>query len=85
MSKILEFILAKMIGYLAETYGLLPKTHMGARRAVSTEHALHYIIERVISAWNKSKVASLLLLDVSGAFDNVSKERLLVRNPGSKG
>lgn len=50
---------------------------MGARRVVSTEHALHYLVERVHAAWDKGKVATTLLLDVLGAFDNVSRPRLL--------
>ncbi|KAM0724065.1 hypothetical protein Q7P37_000245 [Cladosporium fusiforme] len=62
-----------------ETYHVLPNTHIGGRKLRSTEHALHMIIERIYKAWNsgRGKVASLLLLDVSGAFDNVSHERLL--------
>lgn len=77
LSKLLEFMLAKRISYLAETHKLLPRTHLGARRAVSSEHALHYLVERIYAAWNKGKVATTLLLDVSGAFDNVSRPRLL--------
>ncbi len=77
LGKALEFILAKRITYLAETYGLLPHNHFGARRTRSTEHALHYIVECIYSSWNKKKIASVLLLDVTGAFDNVSKDRLL--------
>lgn len=77
LSKLLEFILARRISYLAETYRLLPRTHMGARRATSTEHVLHYMVERVHSAWNKGETASTMLLDVSGGFDNVSRPRLL--------
>jgi hypothetical protein len=34
-------------------------------------------MEKVYKAWRRKKVASLLMLDVSGAFDNVSHERLL--------
>ncbi len=77
LGKALKFILTKRIIYLAETYGLLPHNYFGARRARSTEHALHYILERIYSSWNKKKIASVLLLDVTGAFDNVSKDRLL--------
>jgi hypothetical protein len=77
ISKTFEFLLAKRISYLAETHKLLPRTHMGARRSVSTEHALHYLVERIYAAWNNGKVATTLLLDVSGAFDNVSRSRLL--------
>ena len=50
LRKALEFILAKRITYLAETYELLPHNHFGARRARSTEHALHYIVERIYSS-----------------------------------
>ena len=77
ISKIMEFILAKRISYMAETMSLLPRSHFGARKAVSIEHALHYLVEKIISAWNRGKLATLLLLDVTGAFDNVSKKRLL--------
>jgi len=48
-----------------------------ARRAASTEHALHYVLERVYSAWSEGKISSILLLDISGAFDKVSQPRLL--------
>lgn len=77
LGKAFEFILAKRITYIAETYGLLPSNYLSARRASSTEHALHYMTERIYSAWNTKKIASALLLDVTGAFDNVSKDRLL--------
>ncbi|RYC62821.1 Ribonuclease H [Xylaria longipes] len=75
----MDAIIAKRISYLAEVYQLLPNKHIGGRRLRSTEHALHIIIEKIYSAWNtgKGQVASLLLLDVSGAFDNVSHQRLL--------
>lgn len=77
IGKALETILAKRIAYLAESHGLLPKTHMGGRKCTSTEHAVHFLIEKILAAWNKGNVASALFLDVSGAFDNVSHKRLL--------
>ncbi|KAJ3552122.1 hypothetical protein NPX13_g11188 [Xylaria arbuscula] len=79
IGKVMDAIIAKRISYMAETYQLLPDTHIGGRRLRSTEQALHIIIEKIYKAWNtgKGKVASLLLLDVSGAFDNVSHQRLL--------
>jgi hypothetical protein len=33
-------------------------------------------MEKMFKAWRRKKVASLLMLDVSGAFDNVSHARL---------
>ena len=55
---------------------------MGARKGRSVETALESLTDAVHTVWNCStanskKVASLLLLDVAGAFDNVSYERLL--------
>ncbi|KAK4071132.1 hypothetical protein Purlil1_13494 [Purpureocillium lilacinum] len=79
LGKVMDAIIATRLSYIAETYQLLPATHMGGRKLRSTEHALHYIIDSIYDAWNKGggMVASLLLLDVSGAFDNISHRRLL--------
>ncbi|KAI3545670.1 zinc knuckle [Colletotrichum abscissum] len=79
VGKIMDAIIARRLSYLAETHGLLPDSHMGGRRRRSTEHALHQIVDRIYEAWGSGQgmVASLLLLDVSGAFDNVSHRRLL--------
>jgi retron-type reverse transcriptase len=79
IGKIMDSIVARRLSYMAETHQLLPQRHMGGRKQRSTEHALHRIIDNIYEAWNtgSGKVASLLLLDVSGAFDNVSNRRLL--------
>jgi len=77
IAKLQEFILARRISYLAETHNLLPRTHMGARRAASTEHALHYVLERIYSSWSEGKISTALLRDISGAFDKVTRPRLL--------
>lgn len=79
IGKVMDAILARRLSYLVESQGGLPDTHMGGRKQRSTEHALHAIVERIYAAWNtgQGQVASLLLLDVSGAFDNVSHRRLL--------
>lgn len=76
LGKALESVLATRISYLVETHGLLPKTHVGARRGRSTEDALHKTVEKIYSGWNKNSVASLLMLDISGAYDHVSQHRL---------
>ena len=77
IGKLMESIIAKRISALAERYHLLPKTHIGGRRLRSTDHAIHYLLERISEIWTHGKVASLLLLDVAGAFDKVSHTRLL--------
>ncbi|KID81777.1 pol-like protein [Metarhizium guizhouense ARSEF 977] len=79
IGKIMDAIIANRLSYVAETYDLLPVTHIGGRKLRSAEHAIHHIIDKIYEAWNRGQgqVASLLLLDVSGAFDNVSHKRLL--------
>jgi hypothetical protein len=79
IGKIMDAVLTRRLSYLVEAHHVLPNAHIGGRKLRSTEHALHLIIEKIYKAWNtgRGKVASLLLLDVSGAFDNVSHERLI--------
>ncbi|KAJ5303939.1 uncharacterized protein N7443_003599 [Penicillium atrosanguineum] len=78
LGKFPEAVVARRISYAVETMGLLPKTHLGGRRGISTDHAIHNMIDRIKMAWGKGKpVVSLLMLDVSGAYDNVSHDRLL--------
>jgi exonuclease III len=77
IGKVLDTVLARRIQYYAERHKMLPTTHTGGRKQSSCEHAIHLLIEKVHTAWRKRKVASLLMLDVSGAFDNVSHTRLL--------
>ena len=77
LGKALEAIVANRLAYLADVYGLLPSRHTGGRKLASTDHAIHFLLQKIHQAWSENKVASLLLLDVSGAYDNVSRERLL--------
>ena len=86
MGKALEAVVARRLGDYVEERNLLPLEQMGARRGRSTEIALEIIVNAVHTVWGSGKqyVASLLSLDVAGAFDNVSYERLLY-NLKSKG
>ena len=77
IKKAMEFILIRRIAYLAETHNLLSFTHMEGRRLRSCEHDIHYLLERIYQAWNSDKVVTLLLLNVSNAYDKVSHPRLL--------
>jgi len=82
LGKALEAVISKKLSDIAEKHDLLPPQQMGARRGRSVETALETLTDAVHTTWNhgkggKGKVASLLSLDVAGAFDNVSHERLL--------
>lgn len=79
LGKALETVIAKRLGDCAEDNSLLPPEQMGARRKRSTETALETIVNAIHTVWDwgKTNVASLLSLDVAGAFDNVLHQRLL--------
>jgi hypothetical protein len=62
---------------MAEEYGLLPDNHFGGRKGQGTDTALHAVVETIQNAWKTGKIVTILLLDISGAFDNVSHLRLV--------
>lgn len=86
LGKALETVVATKLSDCAEANELLPPEQMGARRKRSTETALETIVDAIHTVWDcgKANVASLLSLDVAGAFDNVSHERL-IHNLRAKG
>ena len=80
MGKLLEIIIARRLSELVETNHLLPDTQMGARKGRSTVTALQLITEQIHTIWNlpgKPRVATILSMDIAGAFDNASHQRLL--------
>ncbi|KAI0995822.1 hypothetical protein K3495_g12360 [Podosphaera aphanis] len=79
MGKLLEKLIAKRISRTAETHHLLPEEQMGARPNRSTVTAIEMLTEQIQTTWgrDKKRVTSLLSLDISGTFDNVSHQRLI--------
>jgi retron-type reverse transcriptase len=78
IGKVIETLIAKRIGKAAEDNHLLPDTQMGARAGRSTETALELLTRQVHTIWSsKRHVATLLSIDISGAFDIVNPFRLL--------
>ena len=76
IGKVMESIIATRLSYAAEIFNLLPEDHFEGRKCFSPEQALHYIIEKIHSAWTDKKIVSMLTLDVIGAFPNVFQPRL---------
>ena len=76
LGKISEKILATRLGYLASTsLGLLHQSQIGGRlknSSIDAALALQYYIEK-----DTSLTTSCLFLDIKGAFDHVSLNRLL--------
>ncbi|KAI0990830.1 hypothetical protein K3495_g17357, partial [Podosphaera aphanis] len=71
MGKLLEKLVASRISKAAEDFNLLPEEQMGARPNRSTISAIELLTKQIHTIWGKDKkqVASLLSLDISGAFD----------------
>jgi retron-type reverse transcriptase len=78
LGKVVESLAARQLRDLAEQYHLLPNTQMGKRPNRSTETALELLIEQIHTVWGPNRhIASVLSLDISGAFDTVNHLRLL--------
>ena len=78
MGKVFESVIAQRLSNLAEQHNLLLDTQMGNRKNRSTEAALELLVEQIHTVWGSKKhVASVLSLDISGAFDTVNHIRLL--------
>jgi hypothetical protein len=74
---VVEAVVADRVTQAAEAEGLLPEEQMGNRANRSTELAIRLVAAQVQEAWRQGATASLLQLDISGAFDTVNHTRLL--------
>jgi hypothetical protein len=76
---VIEKVIAKRVRDAAEAQNLLPPEQMGARAGRSAGTALELLTSMVRTIWRerKGQVATLLSLDISGAFDTVVHERLV--------
>ena len=77
LGKVLERILAQRLGEMAETGPLLHNSQMGGQKKKSAVDAALLLKDFVEKAKAKKHKASVVFLDVKGAFDHVSKDRLL--------
>jgi hypothetical protein len=77
LGKVMEAIVAERITEAAETHKLLPDNQMGNRRNRSTELAVRLLTDQIQTAWKYKATATLLQLDIKGAFDAVNHSKLL--------
>lgn len=73
----MESVTARDLQEITEKHNLLPEMQMGARRNRSTQTALDLLITQIHTIWEAGGKASLLSLDMSGAFDHVIKRKLV--------
>ena len=69
--------MAKRLIKAVENNGLLPEGQFGNRKGRSTEVAARFLAVAVRTAWAWGGLASLLQLDLKGAFDTVHHMILL--------
>ena len=77
IAKIFTALVAEDITTLAEQHKLLPACHFGGRPGLRTTDSMHLLTHRIKQAWRNGRVASILFLDIEGAFPNAVKDRLL--------
>jgi len=73
VGKVMDKVLTKRMLFIVDAYGLLLRTYTGGRAVAGCEYVVYLLLEKIYAAWQTEEedVVSLLMLDVSGAFDNV--------------
>lgn len=79
LGKGLERLVARRLSRAALTHGVLSKQQFGALPKRSASDLVGCIIHEIEIARSRSKMASLLTLDIKGAFDTVLPGRMLKR------
>lgn len=79
LGKVTEKVVAELISVWCESSVVLHQGQMGSRKQRSCTDAVARVMNRVEETWNQGKIAGLLLMDVKGAFDHVSRNQLLRR------
>lgn len=79
LGKVIEKLVADQLSQFCENFGKLYKGQIGARKRRSAIDAAAILIQQVDSSWEKKKIAGVLLMDVKGAFDHVSRAEMAKR------
>ena len=77
LDKVLEWIVARHLIFLAGKFNLIPPNQFGGRSNSSTHDAISTFISDVQTAWNSGKVTSALTFDIKGYFDFDNHDCLL--------
>jgi len=77
LGKLFSSIVADDLSHYSETRGVFPSNQFGGRPSRSTSDSMLLLTHCIKEKWRQKKVASVLFLDVQGAFPNVVKEVLI--------
>jgi hypothetical protein len=79
IGKVAEKVVASKLSDIVEHRDLLHAGQFGSRKGRSAVDAVAVLMNRAQEAWKRKEIAGVLLMDVKGAFDHVSRGRLLAR------
>ena len=79
VGKVVEKVIAGLLSQFCEAFSKLHSGQMGARRQRCAIDAVASLVHKVQESWAEKKLAAALFMDVKGAFDYVSKTRLVGR------
>ena len=77
LGKLFSSIVADDLSHFCEAREVLPTNQFGGRPARTTSDSMILMTHTIKEKWRQKKVASVLFLDVQGAFPNVVKEVLI--------
>ena len=84
LGKLFSSIIADDLSHYCETRNIFPSTQFGGRPGRCTSDSMLLMTHSIKDTWRNKKVASVLFLDVQGAFPSVVKE-VLLHNMRSQG
>jgi hypothetical protein len=74
---VLTAVLAEQLIYYAEKHQLLLANHFRGRRGRNATDAVQVLTHRIKNVWEKGQVASVLFLNIEGAFTNADNMQLV--------
>ena len=77
LGKLFSSIVADKLSHFCETRNVFPPNQFGRRPLRCTTDSILLLTHKIKDGWRNRKVASVLFLDVQGAFPNVVKEVLI--------
>src|SRR5713226_8660792 len=77
MWNVLIIIFSYQLILYDEKYYLLPNKQFGGSPGCTTTDAMHLLTYKIKGAWRKGSVASVLFLDIEGAFPNAVPSKLI--------
>lgn len=79
LGKVVEKVVAGLLSGHCEKFSKLHQGQMGARKQRCAIDAVASLVYKIEESWAEKKLAAALFMDVKGAFDHVSKTKLVER------